>query len=147
LPGLVLGEHVKGLTACNNRGRIFPHVFRHWISPTKGAVMKKTWIWWLVGLISLGSAGRSLAQETRSTEEAVVRLEQQWFEARKSCEQLAPLMSDKVLITESDGKVTSKAEALESCKNTKWSLIRIKEMNLTIFGDTVIATGEGSLRL
>jgi hypothetical protein len=81
--------------------------------------MKKTWMWCLVGLLSLGSAGRSLAQGTRSTEEAVVRLEQQWFEARRSCEQLAPLMADKVLITESDGKVTNKAEALESCKNTK----------------------------
>jgi ketosteroid isomerase-like protein len=104
--------------------------------------MKKTWMWWLVGLLSLGSAGRSLAQETRSTEEAVVRLEEQWFEAQRSCEQLAPLMSDKVLITENDGKITNKAEALESCKNTKWSLIRIKEMNLTVFGDTVIATGD-----
>jgi ketosteroid isomerase-like protein len=104
--------------------------------------MKKTWMWCLVGLLSLGSTGRSLAQGTRSTEEAVVRLEQQWFEARRSCEQLTPLMADKVLITESDGKVTNKAEALESCKNTKWSLIRIKEMNLTVFGDTVIATGD-----
>ena len=104
--------------------------------------MKKTPMWCLVGLLSLGSAGRSLAQGTRSTEEAVVRLEQKWFEARRSCEQLAPLLADKVLITESDGKVANKAEALESCKNTKWSLIRIKEMNMTVFGDTAIATGD-----
>jgi hypothetical protein len=34
--------------------------------------MKKTWMWCLVGLLSLGSAGRSLAQGTRSVEEAVV---------------------------------------------------------------------------
>jgi ketosteroid isomerase-like protein len=104
--------------------------------------MKKTWMWCLVGLLSLGSAEPSLAQGTRSVEEAVVRLEHQWFEARRSCEQLAPLMADKVLIMESDGKVTNKTEALESCKNTKWSLIRIKEMNLTVFGNTVIATGD-----
>src|SRR5258706_9089341 len=115
----VLGLHIsgnrvyQGLTACNNRGRIFPHTFRHWISTSKEAGMKKTWMWCLVGLLSLGSAGWSLAQGTRSTEEAVVRLEQQWSEARRSCEQLAPLMADRVLITESDGKVTNKAEALE----------------------------------
>jgi hypothetical protein len=43
-------------------------------STSKEAVMKKTWMWCLAGLLSLGSAGRSLAQGTRSTEEVYRRL-------------------------------------------------------------------------
>lgn len=63
----------------------------------------------------------------RSTEGAVVRLEQQWFEAQHSCnpDLLGPLMADKVVITGSEPKVTNKADALATCKNTKWDRVRL----------------------
>jgi len=108
--------------------------------------MKKTSMWCLFVLLLLGSAERLLAQGTRSTEEAVVRLEGQWFEAQHSCnpDLLGPLMADNVVITGSGPKVTNKAEALETCKNTKWDRVRLTDMNLTVFGETVVATGNFS---
>ncbi len=105
--------------------------------------MKKTSMWCLIGLLSLGSATWSLAQGTRSTEEAVIRLQAQWFHAQATNDSnlLATLLADKVVITRSEGKVTNKAEALATCKNTKWNGVHISDTNLTVFGDTVIATG------
>jgi ketosteroid isomerase-like protein len=104
--------------------------------------MKKTSMWCLVVLLSLGSAERLLAQGTRSTEEAVLRLEEQWFEAQHGCnpDLLSPLMADKVVITGSEPKITNKAEALANCKNTKWDRVQLTDMKLTIFGETVVAT-------
>jgi ketosteroid isomerase-like protein len=110
----------------------------------KEAAMKKTSMCCLIGLLSLGSAAWSLAQGTRSTEEAVIRMEERWFEAQRSCnpDLLAPLLADKVVITGSEPKVATKAQALKTCNNTKWISIRLKDMNVEVFGDTVIATGE-----
>lgn len=105
--------------------------------------MKKTSLWCLVVLLAMGSAERLLAQGTRSTEEAVVRLEDQLFWAQHSCnpDLLGPLMADKIVVTGSGPKVTNKTEALATCKNTKWDMIRLTDMNLTVFGDAVVATG------
>jgi ketosteroid isomerase-like protein len=116
--------------------------------------MNRTSMWCFVVLLSFGSAERLVAQGSRSTEEAVVRLEQQWFEAQHTCDQLAPLLADKVVIMRSDGEVINKTEELATCKDTKWSRIRLRDPNLghhpnfAIFGDTVITTvdfeGEGT---
>jgi len=38
---------------------------------------------------------------------------------------LGPLMADKVVITGSEPKVTNKADALATCKNTKWDRVRL----------------------
>ena len=106
--------------------------------------MKKTSMWCLVALLSLGSAERLLAQGTRSTEEAVIRMEERWLEAQHTCspDQLAPLLADKVVIMRSDGKVINKTEELATCKDTKWTRIRFRNPNLAVFGDTVIAAGD-----
>ena len=45
--------------------------------------MKRTWIWCVVGLLSLGSAALSQAQ-TGATEKAVIALENQWLESQKN---------------------------------------------------------------
>jgi ketosteroid isomerase-like protein len=112
-------------------------------STSKEAAMKKTSMWCLVVLVSLGSAERLLAQGTRSTEEAVVRLEEQWFWAQNSCnlDLLGSLMADKFVITSSEPKVANKAEALATCKTAKWDKVQLTDMKLTVFGETVVATG------
>ena len=101
-------------------------------------------MWFLIVLLSLGSAERLLAQGTRSVEEAVDRLEEQLFWAQQNCnpDLLRPLLADKVVITGSKPKVTNKAEALATCRNTKWDRLRFADANLTVFGDTVVATGD-----
>ena len=46
--------------------------------------MKRTWMWCLIGLISLGSAAWSRAQQTGGIEKAVAALEEQWLQAQNT---------------------------------------------------------------
>ena len=105
--------------------------------------MKKTLIWCLLGLLSLVSAAWSQAQQTGGTEKAVAALEQQWLQAQKTNnpDLLAPLLADKVVLTDNDGKVTNKAETLATYKKTKWDSAEYDDVKVTVFGDTAIATG------
>ncbi len=105
--------------------------------------MKKTSIWCFLGLLSLVSAAWSQAQQTGGTEKAVAALEQQWLQAQKTNnpDLLAPLLADKVMLTDSDGKVTNKAETLATYKKTKWDSAEYSDLKVTVFGDTAIATG------
>ena len=106
--------------------------------------MSKTSMWCLVGLLSLGGAAQSVAQGTRSTEEIIIRMEERWWDAQDKCnpDQLASLLSDRAVITQSDGKVLNKRDELAACKGTKWSVVRFRNADLAVFGDTVIATGD-----
>src|ERR1700726_680508 len=63
--------------------------------------MKKTSLWCLIGLLSLGSAVRSQAQQTGATEKAVVALEEQWLQSQKTNnpDLVAPLLADKFVNT------------------------------------------------
>jgi ketosteroid isomerase-like protein len=105
--------------------------------------MKKTWMWCLIGLLSLGSAAWSQAQTTGSTEKAVAALEQQWLQSQKTNnpDLVAPLLADKFVNTGSDGKVTGKAETLANAKATKYDSADYDDVKVTAFGDTAIATG------
>ena len=105
--------------------------------------MKKTLMWCLVALISLGSAARSQAQQTGATEKAVAALEEQWLQSEKTNnpEQLVPLLADKFVSTEFDGKVNGKAETLARAKATKYESAEYSDMKVTVFGHTAIATG------
>jgi ketosteroid isomerase-like protein len=105
--------------------------------------MNRTWICCLIGLISLGSAALSQAQTTGDTEKTVAALEQKWLEAQKSNnpEILVPLLADKFVETDSEGKVTDKAETLANAKATKYASAEYNDVKVTAFGNTAIATG------
>jgi len=64
--------------------------------------MKKMWIWSLFILLSAVSLGWS---QTGSAEKAVAAQEQLWLQSQKANnpDQVAPLLSDKIVITLSDG--------------------------------------------
>jgi uncharacterized protein (TIGR02246 family) len=102
--------------------------------------MKKIWILCLLGLVALGSVAWS---QTGDTEKAVAALEQQWLKAQKTNnpDLLAPLLADKVVVTDGDGKVTDKAETLAFYKKTKWDSAEYTDVKVTVFGDAAIATG------
>ena len=107
--------------------------------------MKRTWIWCLVGLLSLGSA--ALSQDNTAgggTEKAVAALEQQWLQSQKTNnpDLVAPLLADKFVNTGSDGKVTGKAESLAAAKATKYDSVAYDDVEVTAFGGTAIATGD-----
>jgi len=106
--------------------------------------MKKAWILCLIGLLPLGSAGWSQAQQTSGgTEKAVAAQEQQWLQSQKTNnpDLVAPLLADKFVNTSSDGKVTGKTETLATAKATKYIGAEYESVQVTVFGNTAIATG------
>jgi ketosteroid isomerase-like protein len=106
--------------------------------------MKNTRVWCLLGLLSLGSAAVSQAQQTGgATEKAVAALENQWLESQKTNnpDLVAPLLADKFVSTGSDGKVTNKAQMLADSKARKYASAEYENVQVTVFGDTAIATG------
>ena len=104
--------------------------------------MKRTWTWCLAGLLSFG--GAALAQsQTGATEKAVTALENKWLESQKTNnpDLVAPLLADKFINTDTDGKVTSKAEMLATAKGTKYDSVDYEDVKVTVFGNTAIASG------
>ena len=105
--------------------------------------MKRTWLWCVFALLSLGSASLSQAQQASgATEKAVVALEKQWMQSQKTNnpDLLAPLLADKYVETDTDGKVRNKAETLANERATKYSSVEYQDLKVTVFGDTAIAT-------
>ena len=104
--------------------------------------MKRTLIWCLLGLVLLVSAARS-QQKTGGTEKAVEALEQQWLQGQKTnnSDLVAPLLADKIVVTQADGKVLDKDATLAFYKKTKWDSAEYTDVKVTVFGDTAIATG------
>ena len=102
--------------------------------------MKKTSMLCLLGLVSLASTAWP---QTDKTEKAVAALEQKWLEAQKAGnpDLLAPLLADKLVNTDGEGKVTDKAQTLSDIKTTKWESAEYEDLKVTVFGNTAIATG------
>lgn len=106
--------------------------------------MKNMWTWCLLGLLSVGSAAWSQAQQTGGgTEKAIAALENQWLQSQKTNnpDLVAPLLADKFVSTGSDGKVSNKAGALADAKARKYASAEYENVQVTVFGDTAIATG------
>ena len=105
--------------------------------------MKRSARWCFLGLFVLTSAVWSQAQQTASTEQAVAAREQKWTQSEKknNPDLLAPLLADKFVSTESDGKVMNKAETLAEAKAAKFDSAASDDLKVTAFGDVGIATG------
>ena len=105
--------------------------------------MKRTCLWFIVGLFLLLSAVSGQAQTTGATEQAIAALEKQWLESQKTNnpDLVAPLLAEKFVSTGSDGKVASKTEMLATAKKTKYESVDNSDVKVTVFGDTAIATG------
>ena len=105
--------------------------------------MKRTWILCLVGLLYLGSAASSQAQQTGGIEKAVAALEEKWLQAlnTNSPDLLGPLLADKFVSTSSVGKVTGKAETLVEVKTFEKNSGANSEMKVIVYADTAIAIG------
>jgi ketosteroid isomerase-like protein len=78
------------------------------------------------------------------TAQAVAGLEQKWIDASKASnpDMLAPLLADKFIDTDADGKVIGKAETLAMVKAQKWETNQISNVKVTVYGNTAIATGD-----
>jgi len=100
--------------------------------------------WCLLGLLSLGTAALSQAQQSSgATEKAVMALESQWTQAQKTnnVELLAPLIADKFVYTGADGKLSDRAALLAEAKATKWTNVENENMQISVYGDAAIVIG------
>ena len=106
--------------------------------------MKKLFVWSVVALLSLMVAAQAKDEMGGGTEQAVAGLEQKWIDAAKASDpdMLAPLLADKFINTDSDGKVTGKKETLATIKTAKWEKNQISNVKVAVFGNTAIATGD-----
>src|SRR3984885_16150572 len=105
--------------------------------------MKHQWLWGAFAALALGIAGGSQAQTAGDTEKAVAALENQWLQSQKTNnpDLVAPLLADKFVSTGSDGKVTNKTQALAEAKSRHYASAEYENVQVTVFGDTAIATG------
>lgn len=106
--------------------------------------MKNLSAWFLLGLLSLGNAAWSQAQESSGgAEKAVAALESLWLESQRTNnpDLIAPHLADQFVYTGIDGKTATKAEALASAKASKYDSVDYVDVKVTAFGDTAIATG------
>lgn len=104
----------------------------------------KKWTLGLLGFLSLGSLAWSQAQPTSGgIEKAIVALENQWLQAAKTQnpDLIAADYDDRLVDTDSSGKVTTKAQALADLKATKFVSAEYENVQVTVFGDTAIAAG------
>jgi uncharacterized protein (TIGR02246 family) len=107
--------------------------------------MNFTRAWCLAGLLSLFSAASVQAQQAAGgTEKAIMALEIQWLQSQKSNDpdMVAPLLADQIVSTGEDGKVMNKAQMIADSKATKYSSVEYSNMQVTVFGNTAIATGD-----
>jgi hypothetical protein len=106
--------------------------------------MKSAAMWCVLGLLSLGSMAWSQTPPTNGgTEKAIAALENQWLQSQKTNNPglVAPLLADKFVSTGADGKVTNKAQSLAEAKSRHYSMAEYENVQVTVFGDTAIATG------
>ncbi len=105
--------------------------------------MNRTWTWCVIALLSLGSAAWGQDKNAGGTEKNIAALEEKWLQSQKANnpDMVAPLLADKFVSTNSDGKVTGKAQSLADAKKTKYDSVDYEDLKVTAFGDTAIATG------
>jgi ketosteroid isomerase-like protein len=94
-------------------------------------------------VISLGVAAIAQAQPADGTaEKAVAALEDQWTQSEKTNnpDLLAPLLADKFIFIDIDGKMSNRAKELAETKATKYASVDIEDLHITVVGHTAIAT-------
>ncbi|HEY4740557.1 MAG TPA: nuclear transport factor 2 family protein [Candidatus Acidoferrales bacterium] len=103
--------------------------------------MKRLGIWCMLAVLSTATV--AWPQTRADAGKAVLALEQQWLKGQKTNnpELVAPLLADKIVITESDGKVLDKAGTLATYQKTKWDSADYADVKVTVFGETAIVTG------
>jgi len=98
----------------------------------------------LLGLLSLGGVAWSQAQQSKGeAEKTVTALETKWLQSYRTNnpDLIAPVLADKFVSTGADGKLMNKADSLADAKATKNTSADYENLQVTVFGDTAIATG------
>jgi len=100
---------------------------------------------YLVALLFLTGAAWSQSQQTGAApDKAVAALEDQWLQSQKTnnVDLLAPLLADKFVYTNGDGKLLDKAATLADAKATKFGSVSYEKVQIVVSQGTAIATGK-----
>jgi ketosteroid isomerase-like protein len=105
---------------------------------------KRSLLWGSLALaiMATGVAAPALAADT--DEQAVKNGELEWLKAQQTnnVDLVAPLLADKIVETNGEGKVFNGKDAvLADAKTQTWSSVEYKDLKVTVFGHTAIATG------
>ena len=70
-------------------------------------------------------------------------LENRWLESYRTNnpDLIAPALADKFVSTDAEGKLRNKADSLADAKSEKNASADYENLQVTVFGDTAIATG------
>lgn len=95
----------------------------------------------LLGLLLLTTV--AFSQSPLGTEAAITALENQWLQAQRTNnpDLVAPILADKFVYTDGDGKLATKAAMLAD-KSVKWQRVDYENVQIAVYGDTAIVTGE-----
>ena len=103
----------------------------------------RTFVWGSLAFVLMVS-GAVVAATDGTAEQAVTAAEHQWLKSQQTnnVELLAPLLAEKVVETNTEGKVFSGKDAvLADAKSETWSSVEYTDLKVMVFGDTAIATG------
>jgi ketosteroid isomerase-like protein len=101
-------------------------------------------IWCLVGTALLSSTAWAQGTKDSGTQSKIMALEHTWLTSQQTndIELLKPLLADTIADTSTEGKLMSgKDAAIADAKAVKWSHAEYTDMQVTVYGDTAIATG------
>lgn len=104
----------------------------------------KSIIWGLLAGVVILNGAAAKADSAGTAEKAVTAAEHQWMKGQQTnnAELIAPLLADKIVETDHDGKVfTGKDAVLADAKSTVYSSMDYTDLKVTVFGDTAIAIG------
>jgi ketosteroid isomerase-like protein len=109
----------------------------------KERIMKRMWIWCLLAAVSVVSVASLHAKPADDTAKAVEALEMQWLKGQKTDnpDLIAPLLADKIVVTDGDGKVTDKAETIAWYKKVHFDAAEYSDLKVAVYGDAAVATG------
>jgi ketosteroid isomerase-like protein len=96
------------------------------------------------GLVMMACVASLQAFGAGAPEDAVVGAEHQWLKAMQTnnADLIAPLLSDKVVVTTEESKVLAgKSAVLADARATNWSMAKYEDLKVTVFDHTAIATG------
>jgi len=98
----------------------------------------------LMAVVLSVSAVWSQTSKTAGTEHVVAALEQKWLEAQKTnnSDLIAPPLADKFVDTSSEGKFTDNAGMLATEKATKYDSAEYSDVQVHVYGNVAVATGE-----
>ncbi len=112
--------------------------------------MKRLWmIFLLVVFASLPAVGQT---KKPKIEKELLKLQREWLDAyqKHDAAALERIEADDFILTESDGKLTTKAEDVESVKNAKPpqpdDAFDVEDVMVRVYGDTAILIGRVILK-